>query len=112
MAQFSKELLRGSLDIVVLRVLSEQGECYGYQLITAIEDASDHIFELGHGTVYPLLYRLEEHKLIASTVKLAPSGKERRYYHILPAGQKLLTMRIAEFAQFFRGMNNVLKTHA
>ena len=106
--QFSKEILKGALDVVVLKALSTYGEAYGYQLIQHINHDSDGVFELREGTVYPLLYRLEDQKLITSHRKLTPQGKERRYYKLTKAGAKLLDERVKEYGAFLKAMKQAL----
>ncbi len=106
--QFSKEILKGALDAIVLKSLSTYGESYGYELIQHINHDSDGIFELREGTVYPLLYRLEDQKLIKSYRKLTPQGKERRYYELTKAGKKHLEERVNEYGTFLVGMKQAL----
>lgn len=107
---FSKELLKGNIETVVLHSLKELEEAYGYQLLTAIQEESGGIFAFQESTLYPLLYRLEEKNLICSERKTAPSGKERRYYSLTPKGKKVLVEKLKEFTLFLKGMKNVLKT--
>ncbi len=106
--QFSKELLKGAAELIVLKVLKDHGEAYGYQLIQVISTHSGHIFELQEGTLYPLLYRLEANGYVSSRKKTAPSGKERRYYSLTRSGEKLLASRSVEVLAFMRGMKRVL----
>jgi DNA-binding PadR family transcriptional regulator len=106
---FSKELLKGTVEIIVLNSLKELGESYGYQLVKAINAASGNLFELQEGTLYPLLYRLEDKDYIKSIKKLAPSGKERRYYSITSSGKKALTDRRGELALFMKGLKQALR---
>lgn len=106
--QFSKELLKGAADVIVLRLLTERGEAYGYQLIEQIKKASDNVFELQEGTLYPLLYRLEDRGLIKSERREAKSGKTRRYYRITKKGRSLLTNKTKEYKGFVKGLSTVL----
>lgn len=106
--QFSKELLKGVAEIIVLQTLSEDGESYGYQLTRSIASSSKNIFELQEGTLYPILYRLELHGDITSKKRLAPSKKERRYYAITKKGKKLLASRVSELHVFMKGLHDIL----
>jgi PadR family transcriptional regulator PadR len=65
MAKLNPELMRGSLDLVVLTVLSG-GKKYGYLLQQELRDASRGMVDMPAGTLYPLLHRLEADKLIAA----------------------------------------------
>ncbi|MFA5995859.1 MAG: helix-turn-helix transcriptional regulator [Patescibacteria group bacterium] len=106
--QFSKEIIKGVAEIIVLQTLHEHGEAYGYQLTRAIAQTSQNIFELQEGTLYPLLYRLEFKNLVTSQVKPAPNGKDRRYYHITNKGKKLLLERTTELGILLKGIKQVL----
>lgn len=106
---FSKELLKGTVEIIVLNSLKELGESYGYQLVKAINAASGNLFELQEGTLYPLLYRLEDKSYVKSNKKMAQSGKERRYYSITSSGKKILNERRAELHLFVKALNQALQ---
>jgi PadR family transcriptional regulator PadR len=106
--QFSKELLKGVADLIVLRAL-EEGEAYGYQLIKNIRTSSNNIFEFQEGTLYPLLYRLEEKKYVSSEQKIAPNKKMRRYYSVTHKGKKLLRSRTAELNIFMNALRQTFK---
>ena len=106
--KFSKEVMKGAADVIVLQALHDLGEAYGYQLVTAIAETSDTIFEFQEGTLYPLLYRLEDKGLIKSKKKTTASGKERRYYKLSATGKTVLKARTAEYKSFVKGMTGVL----
>lgn len=106
--QFSKELLKGTAEIIVLNTLKDLGETYGYQLVKAINEASSGMFDLQEGTLYPLLYRLEDKGYVVSTKKTAPSGKERRYYAITVSGKKILSERRTELSLFMQALSQTI----
>lgn len=105
----SQEMTRGAVELIVLQTLSNYGDNYGYELIKIISKKSSDIFEFKEGTLYPLLYRLEEKKLVKSYRQIADSGKERRFYHITADGEKKLASKKSEFENFLRGMDSILK---
>lgn len=73
---------KGVLDMLVLKLLSED-EKYGYQIISELRDRSRERFLLKEGTLYPILYRLEEDGLVESRWSGAEGRKvPRKYYHI------------------------------
>lgn len=110
--QFSKELMKGVAEIILLQTLTEEGESYGYQLIRSIQKNSNNIFELQEGTLYPLLYRLESKGFVHSEKKISENGKERRYYAITPQGKKLLKEKTAELKIFTRGVKHIFRFSA
>lgn len=105
---FSKELMKGAAEAIVLQALHEHGESYGYELIQTIAKESDDLFAFREGTLYPLLYRLESRGYVTSERQTAPSGKERRYYVITSKGRTLLKERSAEYAKFFKALKQSL----
>ncbi|KKP40551.1 MAG: PadR family transcriptional regulator [Candidatus Peregrinibacteria bacterium GW2011_GWF2_33_10] len=105
---FSNGIIKGAVEMIVLSALKENGQSYGYQLIKYIKSESSEIFEFGEGTLYPVLYKLEEKGFVKSFVKEAPSGKKRKYYKITNTGGKFLKDRKIEFGFFFKGLKNIL----
>jgi PadR family transcriptional regulator PadR len=106
--QFSKEIMKGAAEIIVLQALKDRGELYGYELLKTISDVSQGVFEFQEGTLYPLLYRLEFKGYVSSEKKNAPSGKERRYYTITQAGDGVLKEKRKELDAFVIGLQHVL----
>lgn len=99
--------MKGAADVIVLKAL-EESDAYGYELVERIATTSENIFEMQEGTLYPLLYRLEDRGDVKSYKAEAPSGKERRYYKITSQGKKLLKARTGEYASFITGMQRAL----
>ncbi len=83
-------LKKGVLEILVLHLLSIK-RMYGYQLISELKTLSHELFTLKEGTLYPILYRLEDDGLLVSEWS-QPSGKEtsKKYYKITKEGQETL----------------------
>lgn len=94
-----KNLLSGSTTLLVLSLLAG-GDKYGYEMIAALEEASDHTFSLKEGTLYPILHSLEGKGAVESYNREAPSGRKRKYYRITPKGRRLLEHQKAEWTQF------------
>ena len=105
---FSNGIIKGASEMIVLNALKENGSSYGYQLIKHIKSESAEIFEFEEGTLYPILYKLEEKNFVTSFIKEAPSGKKRKYYEITDEGGKFLKDRKLEFGFFFKGLKNIL----
>ena len=80
--KYEKQIKKGVLEILVLKLLAKE-EKYGYQLINELKEKSNGLFVLKEGTLYPILYRLEDENLVSSRWS-EPKGKEisRKYYHI------------------------------
>lgn len=88
--RYERQLKKGVLEILVLQLLFQE-EMYGYQIIMRMKDISEGMFDMREGTLYPILYRLEDEQLVESQWSM-PCGKEvsRKYYHITPKGIETL----------------------
>lgn len=106
--ELNKRFVKGFSEVIILQILSEKRPMYGYELLQEIEERSDHDFVFEEGTLYPLLYRLEAKKYITSKRKLAPSGKERRYYSLTESGKKLLASKTKELKVLMKGLGRLL----
>jgi PadR family transcriptional regulator PadR len=97
--KFERDLLRGSLDLMVLSVLAHGGKKYGYLIQKEVREASGGRVDLAAGTLYPLLHRLEDDGLIRSSWD-ATTGRERKWYDLTAAGRKRLTVQAQEWADY------------
>lgn len=100
--KYESQMKKGVLDMLVLRLLSSE-EKYGYQIIQELKDRSDGRFLLKEGTLYPILYRLEDEKLVESKWSEA-EGKRvpRKYYAITDRGKETLV----ELAELWREISD------
>jgi DNA-binding PadR family transcriptional regulator len=96
--KFQRDLLRGSLDLMVLSVLGDQPK-YGYLIQKDIRDASGGRVEMKAGTLYPLLHRLELEKLIRSRWDES-TGRKRKWYLLTAAGQRRLGQHAADWRSY------------
>lgn len=86
------QLMKGILEGCVLSIIA-RGETYGYEILAELEQFG--MEELGEGTLYPLLTRLDKNGLISCRRAKSPLGPIRKYYSITPEGVK----RLADFKQ-------------
>ena len=100
-------LLSGSTALLVLSLLAP-GDKYGYEMIAALEEKSDHTFTLKEGTLYPVLHSLEKEGAVTAYEKEAPTGRKRKYYRITPRGQRLLEEKRTEWQSFSRLVNAIV----
>ena len=106
---YDSDLLRGNTDSLLLSLISERGQTYGYRLIKEIEERSRGYFRFKEGTVYPALRKLENEGLVKGTWRKLANGQERRYYSITREGQQLLEQKLAMWQSFSSAMKLVLK---
>ena len=105
--KIEKSLLSGSTPMLVLSLLKD-GDKYGYEMIEELAKRSDDTFLLKEGTLYPLLHTLEKEGLVMSYNKVAPSGRERKYYRLTPNGGDRLHYKEEEWKLFSEKVNAVI----
>ncbi len=106
---YDSDLLRGNTDSLLLSLINEQGQTYGYKLIKEIERRSQGYFRFREGTVYPALRKLENDGLIEGEWKRLPNGQERRYYTMTPKGREFLLKKLEMWKSFSSAMALILK---
>lgn len=89
MKKLSKQALDGNVESLLLGIL-ESGPSYGYAIVKDLNDRAEGILQLGEGTIYPVLHRMEDKKLIAAKWRLAENGRRRKYYRLTPKGHGAL----------------------
>ena len=88
--KYERQMKKGALDMLVLRLLTEDKK-YGYQLIMELREKSGNIFCLKEGTLYPILYRLEEEGLVESRWSEAENKQlPRKYYLMTDKGRQIM----------------------
>jgi len=89
MAKAKAELLQGTLDMLILKSLSV-GRLHGYGIIQRIELISDGLLVVEQGSLYPALYRIEQHGWITSAWGVSETGRRAKFYKLTRAGKKQL----------------------
>ena len=105
--KISKELLKGSTALMVLRVIAEE-DMYGYRIIREIATRSKDTFKLNEGTLYPILHMLEKEGHVMSYEGQSEIGRTRRYYRITVQGKLHLAARMEEWQVFSDAVRMVL----
>src|ERR1041384_881665 len=104
---FSRDLMRGSLELMVLSVLAE-APLYVYILQKKLRDASGNMVRLQAGTLYPILHRLEEAGAITSRWE-DTGGRDRKWYHLSAKGRRLLEEQATEWNDYANCIRSLLK---
>jgi DNA-binding PadR family transcriptional regulator len=100
-----EQALKGHLDMLVLSVVDD-GVRHGYAIIEAIRSRSGGILDLPEGTVYPLLHRLEQRRLLASA--WTREGRRRRLYRLTDTGREFLDRQREEWSLLARAVETIL----
>ena len=107
MKRLRKQTLDGNVETLVLSIL-EAGPSYGYAIVRELNERSGGILQLGEGTIYPVLYRLEEKKLISARWHLSENGRQRKYYRLIAKGRKALVANYQQWQMLTSVMGKVL----
>ena len=83
------DLLQGTLDLLLLKTLS-WGPAHGYSIARWIEQLTGDMLQIGEGSLYPALHRLEKQDWIESEWKLTENKQRAKYYRLTPAGRRQL----------------------
>lgn len=101
------DLLQGSLDLLVLKTLA-LGPLHGWGISKRIRQLSDEAFEVGQGSLYPALYRLEERGWITAEWGVSPEGRRTRSYALTAIGRKQFAAERAQWRAFSAAVEQVL----
>jgi len=103
------DVLRGSLDLLVLKTLS-LAPMHGWGISQRIQQISDGVLAVNQGSLYPALQRLETNGLISSSWGTTESNRRARYYRITAAGRRALGEEVESWRAFAAGLEAVLRT--
>ncbi len=101
--------LQGSLDLLVLKILSRRPRLHGYAIMTAIEDMSDEVLRAEEGSLYPALHRMEEAGWIRAAWITKDTGRRARIYELTAAGKKQLAAEESRWQAVTSAVNRVLR---
>jgi len=103
----SSELLKGTLQTIVLKVLADHGKMYGYEIVQRVKELSDETILLTEGALYPTLHKMEAEGLLRTETQHL--GKRvRKYYTLTREGKSTVQEKVREFTAFVKTMGTVL----
>lgn len=103
----TKELLPGTLDMLILKALS-LGATHGYGVLLRIEATSKGLLSLEQGSLYPALGRLESRGMIASEWGVSDNGRRAKFYELTASGWNRLDGETDRWARMVAAVSNVL----
>src|SRR5216684_5669248 len=101
--------LQGSLDLLVLKILSRRPRLHGYAIMTAIEEMSGEVLRAEEGSLYPALHRMEEAGWIRAEWITKNTGRRARVYELTAAGKKQLNAEESRWEAVTSAVNRVLR---
>ena len=107
MSQSQENFKRGCTEILALHLLCKE-DLYGYQITQLFNEKSGGRFTMLEGTLYLILYKLEEAGYLSTYTELVGKKRTRKYYHIEPAGREYLKKLLAEYDEVSKGIALIL----
>lgn len=102
--------LQGSMDLLVLKLLSRRPGLHGYAIMTAIQAVSGEVLRVEEGSLYPALHRMEEAGWIRARWVTKDTGRRARLYELTTAGKKQLAAEESRWHAVTSAVNRVLRT--
>ncbi len=101
------DLLQGTLNMMILRILRNcSGN--GYEIAKMIEQRSEDLLQVDHGSLYPALRRLEARGWIKAEWQVSPTNRKARYYSLTPAGRKQVTVEHSRWQTLVHAITRVM----
>jgi PadR family transcriptional regulator PadR len=103
----SADVLQGTLDLLVLKALSLE-PMHGWGISQRIQQLSAAALQVGQGSLYPALYRLQKKALIKGSWRTTVHNREAKYYTLTPAGTRVLSTELADWRRFAAAVDLVM----
>jgi PadR family transcriptional regulator, regulatory protein PadR len=105
----AKNDLQGTLDLLVLKTLSQIGSLHGYGIVLHIQRASEDMLRVEEGSLYPALHRMEQASWISSQWAQTDTGRRAKYYALTAEGSRKLTQAEQSFEDLVKGVRAILR---
>jgi PadR family transcriptional regulator, regulatory protein PadR len=109
MGQEKTEFLKGTLDMLILKVVAG-GSIHGYAISQRIQQISRDFFQVPQGSLYPALHRLEERGWLEAEWKETSTGREAKFYRLTRKGRKQLDTELLNWEQLTDAVSLILRT--
>ena len=103
------DTMQGSMDLLVLKILSRRPRLHGYAIMTAIKETSGEVLNAEEGSLYPALHRMEETGWIQAEWVTKENGRRARIYQLSAAGKKQLAAEETRWRVVSSAINRVLQ---
>jgi len=101
--------LQGSLDLLVLKTLSQRAQLHGYGIVLHIQRASNDLLQVEEGSIYPALHRMELSGWISATWGLTETNRQAKFYKLTAMGRRQLHEAEQGFEQLVKGVRAMLR---
>ncbi len=108
MSRSSLDLMRGTLDLLILKILSRE-TLHGYEIIKRIQQFTRAELHIEEGALYPALRRMEEREWLKSEWGLSSHNREVKYYRLTGEGRRQLDEQTVTWDRYVKAMDRVLR---
>ncbi len=105
------DILRGTLDLLILKTLDTLGPVHGYGVAQRIQQVSGAMLSLNQGTLYPALLRLEQRGWIRSRMGVSDNNRKARFYALTAVGRRQLRQETSDWLRASSIVNSILATN-
>lgn len=108
MREPSTDLLRGTLDLLILRTLAA-GPMHGWSIGQQIQARSEEVLQVGQGSLYPALQRLEQRGWVTSEWRVTEQNRRAKYYRLTGTGRRALGAETEQWQRYVRAVDLILE---
>ncbi|WP_129749728.1 PadR family transcriptional regulator [Flavobacterium beibuense] len=105
---YNKELTKGTLQPIILKLLNDKGKMYGYEITQTVKDITKGKIDISEGALYPILHRLEAEGIL-NTEKVYIGKRVRKYYQVTDDGKKAAEKVTVELTNFIETLSIIFK---
>src|SRR5512135_3285009 len=105
MSKQTKDILQGTLSLLVLRALQTRGKMHGYALTSHIQKASAELLRVEEGSLYPALHRMEQDGWVKAEWGVTEKGRKARFYSLTARGEEQLARERENWERLIRGVS-------
>jgi DNA-binding PadR family transcriptional regulator len=103
----TSEFIRGTLKTIILKLLAQNKQMYGYEITQRVAHLSKDEIKLTYGALYPILYKLEADGLLVTSTEVV-DNRARKYYSLTAEGRKLAKVKVSELQRFTEILSTIL----
>lgn len=107
MSTNNQQLLKGSLSVIILKLLEDREKMYGYEITQKVKELTAGDMSITEGALYPALHKLEAEGLLTTETQVV-EGRVRKYYSLTKDGHKQAASRISELTAFVENLQLLL----
>ncbi len=105
----AKNDLQGTLDLLVLKTLAQNGALHGYGIVLHIQNASGELLRVEEGSLYPALHRMEQSGWVSAEWSMTETNRRAKYYRLTAQGRQQLQQAEESFDQLVKGVRAVMR---